>query len=243
MSHPKARAWRGFVAFLAALIIAAGLIAYDTTRAPAASAATSAAPNYGSGTLLPWTGRDHGVDGNPATADVLIVGDSVTMTCRSYVRAELARYGLTVVFDYWSGRPTAGTGAAVDRALSYSRLHGVNRFKAVAMATGSNDIFNPPAMAPAIDRMKASDAEVVWVNVFVHRWAQPQSVRDADLRNTGWINNQIAASGFPVVRWFEAIASKPARETAYLGDGLHPNGPGCGYYAAVAGPQIAAIAS
>ena len=198
---------------------------------------------YGSGCLGDWTGFQHGIDGDPATADVLVVGDSIVTRCRPYLRKRLTAYGLTSVFDYWSSRPTT---PAVDRLLSYSRT----TFKAVAMATGTNDVMDPPVMAAQISRAKAIDPPLLWGTVYTAR----SSSYSADLRNTGWVNLQIGASGLPLVDWFTFLASYPGyRIGAYVtSDGVHPtydatdpqtgDGSGCDAWAKLYADKIATVA-
>ena len=109
---------RIIAAIAAAGALAAGLVVNDfaaadqgiktvQTKRAAARAAGDDCALYGSGCLGDWSGYQHGVDGNTATADVLMVGDSITNRCRTYLRQRLTPYGLTIAFDYWSSRPTA----------------------------------------------------------------------------------------------------------------------------------------
>lgn len=203
---------------------------------------------YGSGPCPDWDDAQNGVDGDPATADVLVVGDSIPNRCRSYLRTRLLAHNLTVCVDYWSSRPTAAPGAAADRALSYSRLYDTeNPFKALIMASGSNEISNPPVLAGAIQRIKDAPrtCPLGWVNTYVCRWAGDAAREQADLRNTAWLNQQISASCVPVIDWFEDLAEKPwrAQPGGYLADGIHPTPTtGCDHWAAVLAPRIAAIA-
>lgn len=202
---------------------------------------------YGSGCLGDWTTKQHGVDGDPATADVLVAGDSIVNVCRPYLRKRLTAQGLTSVFDYWSGRPTEPT---VTKVLTYSRVNSVvNPFKVVVMGTGTNDIMNPPVMAAQIERMKAAGAKkLIWGSVYASR----SGTYSADLRNSGWVNNQIHASGLPVADWFTFLASYPGyRIGAYLPtDGIHPNygtgelldGSGCDAWALTYANKIVAQA-
>lgn len=202
---------------------------------------------YGSGPCPDWLDKANGIDGDPAVADVLWFGDSITTRCRGYVRTRLAGYGLTVCFDYWSGRPTDEPGATVDRALSYTRAYDeVTPAKLIVMATGSNDVSNPPVMAAAIQRMVDAPltAPLAWVNTYVCRWAGDPAREQADLRNTAWLNQQIAASGVPVIGWFENLAKKPWRALpgGYLEDGLHPTATtGCDNYGAVVAARVAQL--
>jgi hypothetical protein len=256
-------------AITAAAVLGAGLIGSDIAsahqsraglaekRAVAAKAAGDCTL-YGSGCLTDWATMQHGVDGDVASADVLMVGDSITNRCRLYLRARLVPYGLTIAFDYWSSRPTADiptvstAAGAVTRTLSYSRIYQPDGFKAVVMGDGTNDIFDPSTMAFNLARMKVIDSPVLWGNVYASR----STSYSADLRNTGWVNNQIQASGFPIVDWYGFLASYPGyRIPNYLADGIHPtyvslpptqptlgDGSGCDAWAAVYAPRIAAVA-
>lgn len=252
-------------AIVAAVALVAGLIIHDqvavatqdrTTLAQkreVAARATSCTL-YGSGCLGDWAGYQHGVDGDAATADVLVVGDSIVNRCRIYLRLRLVPYGLTTVFDYWSSRPSAdapsvsAAAGAVTRTLSYSRIYQPGGFKAVAMLTGTNDILlDPPGMAAQTQRMKVADSPVIWGTVYAGRSA----TLTADVRNAGWVNQQIAASGFPISDWSGFLAGYPGyRIPAHVPDGIHPDygtgvigdGSGCDSWAAIHAPRIAAVA-
>ena len=256
-------------ALIAAVALAAGFAVTDqlamaqrtipsqikTSPTKVSKATTFDCTYYGSGCLGDWSGYSHGVDGNATTADVLVVGDSIVNICRPYLRLRLAQFGLTVVFDYWSSRPTADIPAvssspgAVTAALAYPRINGTGHYQAVAMLTGTNDIFNPPVMAAQIARIKGIDAPLLWGTVYASR----SSSYSADLRNTGWVNEQIAASGVPMSDWFGFLAQYPGyRIPNHLTDGVHPDyntpaaildGSGCDSWAAIAAPRIAAVAS
>lgn len=247
---------KAIAAIAVAGILAAGLIASDFASAhqsraalaqkrAAAAKAAGDCTLYGSGCLTWPNNLQHGIDGNPATADVLIAGDSIITGCRPYLRLRLADYGLSVVFDYWSGRPTAPT---VDRMLSYSRIYQPEPFKVVVMATGTNDIQDPTVMAGQIARAKVIDSPLMWGTVL----AQRSGSYSADLRNSGWVNSQIAASGLPLIDWAAFLSAYPGyRIPNYLRDGVHPtvktppakgDGSGCDSFAAIYAPRIAAVA-
>lgn len=261
---------RTFAALAAAAVLAAGLITNDLASAHQSAAslarkhaavarAAGDCTLYGSGCLTDWSTYQHGVDGNVTTADVLMVGDSITNRCRLYLRQRLAPYGLTIAFDYWSSRPIAdipsvsASPGAVTRTLSYSRIYQPDSFRVVVMADGTNDIFDPSTVAANIARMKGIDSPVLWGNVYASR----STSYSADLRNAGWVNNQIQASGLPTVDWFGFLASYPGyRIGAYVStDGIHPtygvlppaqptlgDGSGCDAWAALYAPRIAAVA-
>ena len=102
------------------------------------------------------------------------------------------------------------------------------------MATGTNDIFNPPAFAAQVDRtmnIVGSHRTVVWVNTQIARTAKSATVQLADQRNSAWVNSQLsdAQKKYPnlrIVRWAEYLAAKPARLTMYLREGVHTTVPG-----------------
>lgn len=202
---------------------------------------------YGSGCLTydDWKDMQHGTLGDPATADVLMVGDSITNGGQQFITDALAAAGITVCVDYWSSRPTTPPGGAMDRLLSYSRLYQPAPFKVVVGASGTNDIMVDPALMPACLK-RLTDAgiasELLWVSIYAGRSA----TLTADLRNTGWVNDAINRSGIEVIDWFEDMAEKPTRTSLYLRDGVHPKLPtvdgGAGYrhWAAVIAPQIIA---
>lgn len=259
---------RWIAALSAAVVLATGLAVNDLAasahqskqllaqkRATAAKVAGDCTL-YGSGCLPDWANMQHGVDGDPATADVLMVGDSIVNRCRLYVRKRLLPYGLTIAFDYWSSRPTADIPAtsaaagAVTRVLSYSRVYQPDSFKRIVMSTGTNDIMDPSTMAYNLARMQVVDSPVLWGTVYASR----STSYSADLRNSGWVNNQIQAAGYPTVDWFSFLASYPGyRIPNYIADGIHPtygtlppaeptlgDGSGCDAWAALYVPKIAA---
>lgn len=187
---------------------------------------------YGSGALGDWTtaGKTISSDGAAAAADVWVLGDSILRQCWSSLYADhKAATGRIMAVNAWSSRPTA---AAVDALEDWLAACG-GPPSAVVMATGSNDIFDPPVMAGLVDRALAAvgpDVPVVWVNTYVTRWGasgEDWAVRESDLRNTAWVNAQIAdaAARHPnlhLVRWYEALCANPGyRITRWLTDGVH----------------------
>lgn len=250
-------------AILAAAVLGTGLIASDFAAAQQShdivtkkrTAAKIRTCNlYGSGCISDWTTYGHGVDGDAATADVLVVGDSIVNACRAYLRLRLGTYGLTAVFDYWSSRPTAdvpsvtSTPGAVTRTLSYSRLYQPDGFKAVAMLTGTNDIMvNPGDMANQVKRMQAVEVPLIWGTVYAGRTA----TLTADVRNSGWVNSSVASTGVQTSDWFGFLAAYPGyRIPNHVPDGVHPDanavpvmgdGSGCDSWAAIHAPRISAV--
>jgi hypothetical protein len=195
------------------------------------------AVDYGSGTLGP--AGTHARTGTMATADVALFGDSISRRGTADLIARVVAVARTLATDTQDGRTTAAT---VDAILAEPVLP-----PNVIMAAGSNDIFDPPAMAAQIARLRAelpAGVKLFWVDVQVARTSKTTVVQMADQRNSGWVNAQIhAGCSAPcvVVPWAASLASKPSRLTAYLQDGVHPyvgaTGPGgsngTAYWAAV----------
>lgn len=169
--------------------------------------------DYGSGTLGDWSGNAHGNTTNWATADIGVIGDSITTLGWSKLNTDLAAKGKTLAANYWSGRPTA---PALDWLLSNTVLPPV-----VIVACGTNDIFNPPVMAGQVARANRVGTEFFWVDVQASRAATAV----ADQRNSMWVNHQIwnGISDDRVIPWSWWFASQPSRLTQYLTDGIHPN--------------------
>lgn len=201
----------------------------------------TATANYGSGTLGDWTTQTERNTGNPQTADVTLIGDSVAARCWPALQGRLKARGITLAVNAWPARPT---GPAVDWVLQH-RPTGI-----VVMETGLNDLFNPPVMTGHIRRLFADvhDPEhVMWVDTYAVRTRYPYQLADA--RNSAWVNAQIWANVpyTQVIPWSVRLAEKPGRITAYLVDGVHPSpgtatGTGCAYWAAVyEGPIVARL--
>lgn len=218
--------------------VRAALIAVSAVAFIAAGVLRSDA-GYGSGELGDWTTMSHGLvgdvteaDGTPV-ADVEIAGDSITARCWPNLRTLVENAGHTFAVNYWSGRPTT---PAVDWALSLT-----TKPRVMVMATGTNDIMDPPVMAGQVTRLLTGmpdDTQVLWVDVQASRAATAV----ADQRNSGWINSQIRDSGARVIPWSTWFASSPSRITNYLTDGVHPNTTtGCAFWAAVLYGQISAV--
>lgn len=218
----------------------------------------TASADYGSGTLGNWSTYGHcdtgcrGVDYGTKryvystswdTADVGIVGDSITNRGWGDLKVLLAARGKTLAVNYWSARPTA---PAVDWVIARANA-GKPIPKVLIMATGANDIYSPVGMTAQIRRLKAAlpaGTELFWVDVQVQRWRQTQTVQIADQRNTMATNQQIWMELDPsrVIRWAELFWSAPWRLSYYLEDGVHQRygvGTRC-WAAAVAAPLIKA---
>lgn len=190
------------------------------------AAPAHAATDYGSGKLGDWTKMTRGVSGDLATAEVIVVGDSITTACQS----SLPKYikGKTIAVGYWSGRPTK---SAVDWALSLSRKPPI-----LVMASGTNDIMTPPEFGSQVDRMKSglpSTTQLYWVNVYAARPAY----LSGDLKNAAWVNNQLRRRipADHIADWWGQLYSTYDRglsPASKLRDGVHPYaGQGCDLWA------------
>jgi hypothetical protein len=190
---------------------------------------------YGSGTLGPWQDLIRRISTEDQIRDVLtfdgifLFGDSIAVQDSSALERQLAdRTGDSIAFHDWSGQPTS---AAVDALAEWSRDYGLPR--RIVMAVGTNDIFNPPAFAAQVERaMKIAGPgrTVYWVNVYASRTKQSAAVRDADLANSAWINQQLeeAAVRHPnlrIIDWSDYLTSRPSGPTPYLRDGVHTTDP------------------
>lgn len=228
------------------IAVAAGLIALlllipvgpaDATRDAAAKPRKIAQTvDYGSGF---WSGTYGAVGrtGDPATADVLLVGDSIGSRCTADIRSALTVKGLTLATITQPGQNLQGL---ADLAIAEVNVPG-----RVIMEGGTNNVFDPPTTGAQVERVKswaaAKGAELYWVDTYVGRPATTA----ADSRNSGWVNAFIY-SAIPydhVIQWQPALGAAIGRGRAlsyYLQDGVHPfadagtgHADGCAFYAAV----------
>jgi hypothetical protein len=103
----------------------------------------------------------------------------------------------------------------------------------ILMATGTNDMFNPPVFAAQVDRtmrIAGSQRTVFWVNTQIARTAKSAAVQLADQRNSAWVNSQLsdAQKKYPnlrIIRWAEYLAAQPSRLTTLLREGVHTTVP------------------
>ncbi len=211
----------------------AGAAAAVATVASAES--SSAADLYGSGQLGDWTILSRAI-ATDATIKyvrdndgVYMFGDSISVQDgKALASALISRTGKSIAVHNWSGRPTA---PAVDALQSWAIKYGLPR--RILMATGTNDIFNPPVFAAQVDRamkIAGSGRTVFWVNVQIARTAKSAAIQLADQRNGAWINSQLsdAQKKYPnlrIVRWAEALAAKPSNLATYLREGVHTSVP------------------
>lgn len=195
------------------------------------SAPTTASADFGSGTLGDWSKYSHGIVGDPATADVWVVGDSITARGYPALVSRLQAKGLKVAVNYWSSRPTA---PAVDWVLAQPV-----KPKILLMTAGANDVYDPSVLTAQIKRLKAglpTTTKLIWSDVQVSRTKYSQTVQIADQRNSMWINMQLREQLTPaqVCSWSGWFTSAPWRLTSYLQDGVHPIvGKGTDFWAAV----------
>lgn len=213
---------------------AATVAAVATGEASVAQTAVASDP-YGSGALGDWTVLSHAIAPEATITyvrdndGVYMFGDSIAVQDAKALASQLiARSGKTIAVHNWSGRPTA---PAVDALQNWATQYGMPR--RILMATGTNDIFNPPAFGPQVDRtmrIVGSKRTVVWVNVQCARTAKSAAVQLADQRNSAWINSQLsdAAKKYPnlkIVHWAESLAASPTHLTTYLREGVHTSVP------------------
>ncbi|MFD7154187.1 hypothetical protein ACFV9C_06305 [Kribbella sp. NPDC059898] len=203
----------------------AGVVAAETA---------SAADLYGSGELGDWTILSRSIS-TAATVTyvrdhdgVCMFGDSIAVQDGKALASKLLSRGISLAVHNWSGRPTM---PAVDALENWALKYGLPR--RILMATGTNDIFNPPVFAAQVDRtmrIVGSNRKVVWVNTQISRTAKSAAIQVADQRNSAWINSQLhdAEKKYPnldLVRWAEYLAAKPSRLTQLLREGVHTTVP------------------
>ncbi|MFG1815970.1 hypothetical protein ACGFIF_19560 [Kribbella sp. NPDC049174] len=213
--------------------MAASTVAVSTATAPEA-AATTGGP-YGSGVLGSWSTATRAISTaaqiqrTRETNGVFMFGDSISVQDGKALAIRLLnRDGSQMAVHNWSSRPTSG---AVDALQQWASTYGLPR--RILMASGSNDIFDPPKFAAQIDRAMSIVGQtrtLYWVNLQVVRKAVTGPVQLADQRNSSWLNMQLydAQEKYPnlrIIRWAEWLWVKPYRLTNYLRDGVHPTVP------------------
>ncbi|WP_167218061.1 hypothetical protein [Kribbella shirazensis] len=218
---------------------AAATVATSTQNASAAAefaaSTTSTTGPYGSGVLGSWTGATRAIS-TPAqiqrtrdTNGVFMFGDSISVQDgKSLAIRLLNRDGSQLAVHNWSSRPTSG---AVDALQQWASTYGLPR--RILMASGSNDIFDPPKFAAQVARavsIVGQNRILYWVNIQVVRKSVTSTVQLADQRNSSWLNMQLydAQEKYPnlrIVRWAEWLWVKPYRLLNYLRDGVHPTVP------------------
>jgi hypothetical protein len=177
--------------------------------------------DYGSGVLGPL--GTYVKDGDMATADVGIFGDSITIRgCGELKSWLLANGGHTLATDAQASREATKT---ADDMEQYDVLP-----PTVIMAIGTNNIMNPTVFGAQMDRILAYLAthtevqHVLWVDVQACRTGLPAATQIADQRNSMAINMQIRdrLPASQIVPWAWAFISNPARLAMYLDGGVHP---------------------
>ncbi|MGW6279278.1 hypothetical protein [Kribbella sp. NPDC055071] len=216
--------------------------AAPSNGAPSEGAPSDAAPDrhgaagrYGSGTLAPWEDLNRRISSEDQIREVLafnglfMFGDSLSVQDSAALERMLAaRTGDSIAEHNWSGQPTS---AAVDALANWSQDYGLP--DRILMATGTNDIFDPPAFAAQVERAMAiagPNRTVYWVNVEVSRFKRPAGTQAADRTNSAWINQQLESaamrhSNLRIVHWSEFLNTQPAGYQKYLRDGVHTTTP------------------
>ena len=221
----------------AAAVTAAGAAQTQTASASTsafASASTSTGP-YGSGVAGSWTNATHAISTaaqfqhTRETNGVYMFGDSISVQDGKALAIRLLnRNGTQLAVHNWSSRPTSG---AVDALQQIASTYGLPR--RILMASGSNDIFDPPKFAAQVDRamsIAGRERTVFWVDIQVVRKGLTATVQQADQRNSSWLNMQLysARTRYPnlrIITWAEWLWIKPYRLVNYLRDGVHPSVP------------------
>ncbi|GAA3140741.1 hypothetical protein GCM10010530_70900 [Kribbella aluminosa] len=210
--------------------------ATSSAEATEFAAATSASSGpYGSGVAGSWTNATRAISTaaqfqkTRETNGGFMFGDSIGVQDGKALAARLlSRSGTQLAVNNWSSRPSSGAVDALQRAAS---AYGLPR--RVLLASGSNDIFDPPKFAAQVARavsIVGQNRTLFWVNLQVVRKAVSAPVQLADQRNSSWLNMQLydAQEKYPnlrIIRWAEWLWVKPYRLANYLRDGVHPSVP------------------
>lgn len=251
--HRKPSALQAFLGSLAAIVVTLLVVALlggvlvvldprstsaDTMVGGSYSVPSSGPGRYGSGTLGPWQKLIHRISPEDQIREVLafdgvlMFGDSIAVQDSAALERLLAdRTGDLIAFHDWSGQSAS---AAVDALEEWSRSYGLPQ--RIVMAAGTNDIFDPPAFAAQVERalrIAGPDRTVYWVNVYVDRTKLPAAVREADLANSAWINEQLQDAtvrhpNLRIIDWSGFLRSSPNRPAQYLRDGVHTSQPAGG---------------
>lgn len=202
---------------------------------PATAVTSSGGGLYGSGTLGSWTNGTRAISTGTqikrvvATNGVYMFGDSISVQDGKALAIRLLnRDGSQMAVHNWSSRPTSG---AVDALQQWASTYGLPR--RILMASGANDIFDPPKFAAQVDRAMSivgQNRTLFWVDIQAVRSALTATVQLADQRNSSWLNMQLydAQEKYPnlrIIRWAEWLWVKPYRLANYLRDGVHPSVP------------------
>ena len=178
--------------------MAVSTVAVPTLAATATTSTTSTTPGglYGSGTLGSWANATRAISTVEQiqrvreTNGVYMFGDSISVQDGKALAIRLLNRDCSqMAVHNWSSRPTSG---AVDALQQWASTYGLPR--RILMASGSNDIFDPPKFAAQIDRamgIVGPNRTLFWVNIQAVRKAQTATVQLADQRNSSWLNMQM----------------------------------------------------
>lgn len=181
--------------------------------------------DYGSGTLGDWSNLTHNIVGDWGSADVGLIGDSITTASWTWLRDRLNARGKTLAVNYWSGRPFAQPGGAAEWLMQQTVMP-----KRLVIACGNNDIFDPPAFQVKIAEFllwieqNHPDVIIFWVDVQCRRTNYSTAIQWADQMNSAWVNQFIHRfdTHVQLISWSAFFASKKTRLNMYLRDGVHP---------------------
>ncbi|MBB5982639.1 hypothetical protein [Kribbella solani] len=235
---PKRRQIVTAGAAAAAAAATAGVQTQTAAARPAAAelaASTASTGPYGSGVAGSWSSATRAISTpeqiqrTRQTGGVYMFGDSISVQDGKALAVRLLnRNGTQLAVHNWSSRPTSG---AVDALQQWASTYGLPR--RILMASGSNDIFDPPKFAAQVARavsIVGQNRTLYWVNLQVVRRSVSAAVQLADQRNSSWLNMQLydAQERYPnlrIIRWAEWLWVKPYRLANYLRDGVHPSVP------------------
>jgi hypothetical protein len=215
-------------------LLGAGAVLVATGAAVVGTSGAVSADTYGSGQLGAWGDLARSISSDEqirrvrAADGVFMFGDSIGVQDGNALARRLTKVtGEALAVHNWAGQPAE---AAVDALQAWSAKYGLP--SRILMATGTNDIFKPPAFGPQVDRalrIIGSARTVFWVDTYVSRNKESDLVQRADRRNSAWVNRQLddATRRYPnlrVIRWSEFLVGQkyPYR---YLRDGLHTSIP------------------
>src|SRR4051794_31316402 len=167
--------------------------------------------------LLVPTGASARVTAADASADVLVVGDSLAVGLRPTLGRLLG--GADIAWDAKSGRTTPQGLVALRSALK------IVHPKTVIVSLGTNDGPDGGRFADRIDRALAAigpDACVVWSDIY-----RPARKGPYAALNTTLSFEAVRVKRLHLVSWLSAVS----RQAVTLPDGLHPDAAGFAYRA------------
>ena len=151
----------------------------------------------------------------PADADVMVVGDSITV--RGYKDLAAALGGKRLAVNAQSGRNSK---LSIDSLFKQMQA-GMQLPPVLVMATGANDIFDSHATGAQVQRLLAgvpASTKVYWVDASVLRPAY----RLADRFNSATVNAGIrryCVGSCTVISWAGFLAAKSFRRALYIDSG------------------------